>query len=114
MLADRADLRSLGANDQVAAVTALPHSNAALLKDGHGLHVAQKLAVALLMGLLNGSYATELLGQLMEAFLVGLTGHAVVHIGPLGVLALGGVEQVLGGIAQLAKGLEPQLGVFLL
>ena len=114
MLADRANLGSLGANDQVAAVTALPHSNAALLKDGHGLHVAQQLAVALLVGLLNGSNATELLGQLMEAFLVGLTGHAVVHIGPLGVLALGGVEQVLGGIAQLAQSLEPQLGVFLL
>ena len=47
MLADRANLGSLGANDQVAAVTALPHSNAALLKHLHGLHVAQQLAITL-------------------------------------------------------------------
>lgn len=39
MLADRANLGSLGSNDQVAAVTALPHSNAALLKYLHSLHV---------------------------------------------------------------------------
>ena len=45
MLADRADLGSLGANDQVAAVTALPDGNAALLKHLHGLHVVQELAV---------------------------------------------------------------------
>ena len=98
----------------MSAVTTLPDGNAALLKYLHSLDVAQQLAVALLMGLLDGSYATELFSQLMEAFLVGLTSHAVIHIGPLGVLALGSMEQVLGGIAQLTQSLEPQLGVFLL
>lgn len=48
MLADRADLRSLGSYYDMSAVTALPDGNAALLKHLHGLHVAQKLAVALL------------------------------------------------------------------
>ena len=111
MLADRANLGSLGSNDQVAAVTALPHSNAALLKDGHGLHVAQQLAVALLVGLLNGSYATELFSQIMESLLISFTSHAVIHIRPLGVLTFSSMEQVLGSIAQLAQSFEPQLGV---
>ncbi len=52
--------------------------------------------------------------KIVEAFFVSFTGHTVVHIRPLGVLTLGGMEQVLGGIAQLTQSLEPQLGVFLL
>ena len=114
MLADRADLRSLGSYYDMSAVTTLPDGNAALLKYLHSLDVAQQLAVALLVHLLNGSYATELFSQIMESFLVSLTGHAVIHIRPLGILALSGMEQVLGSIAQLAQSLEPQLGVFLL
>ena len=111
MLADRADLRSLGSYYDMSAVTTLPDGNAALLKYLHSLDVAQQLAVALLMGLLDGSHTAELLSQLMEAFFVSFTGHTVVHIRPLGVLTLGGMEQVLGGIAQLAQSLEPQLCV---
>ena len=114
MLADRADLRSLGSYYDMSAVTALPDGNAALLKHLHGLHVAQKLAVALLVHLLNGSYATELFSQIMESFLVSLTGHAVIHIRPLGVLAFGSMEKVLGSIAQLAQSFEPQFSVLLL
>ena len=114
MLADRADLRSLGSYYDMSAVTTLPDGNAALLKYLHRLDVAQQLAVALLVHLLNGSYATELFSQIMESFLVSLTGHAVIHIRPLGILALGSMEQVLGGIAQLAQSFEPQFSVLLL
>ena len=66
MLADRANLRSLGSYYDMSAVTALPDGNAALLKHLHGLHVAQKLAVALLVHLLNDSYATELLSDIIR------------------------------------------------
>ena len=111
MLADRAVLRSLGSYYDMSAVTALPDGNAALLKHLHSLHVAQKLAVALLVHLLNGSYATELFSQIMESFLISFTSHAVIHIRPLGVLTFSSMEQVLGSIAQLAQSFELQLGV---
>lgn len=114
MLADRTDLRSLGSYYDMSAVTALPDGNAALLKHLHGLHVAQKLAVALLVHLLDGSYATELFSQIMESFLISFTSHAVIHIRPLGVLTFSSMEQVLGSIAQLTQSFEPQFGVLLL
>ena len=114
MSAGGADLRSLGADHQMTAVTALPNLDLALLEDSGGLHVVQQSAVSLLVRLLDGGNQTELGGQSVEALLVSGLGKALVHIGPLVVLALGGVEQVLGGIAQLAQRLEPQLGVLLL
>lgn len=39
-------------------------------------------------------------------------GHALVHIRPFIVLALSGLKEVFGGVAQLAQCLEPELGVF--
>ena len=72
MLADGADLGGCRTDDDMAAVAALPDGDAALGKDLHGLHVVQELAVALLVDLLDGGHAPELLGQLMEALLVGL------------------------------------------
>ena len=114
MLADRADLRCLRAYYQMATVAALPHGDTALFKDLHGLNILKQGTVAFLMCFFDGGNAAELLSQLMEAFFVSFTGHTVVHIRPLGVLTLGGMEQVLGGIAQLTQSLEPQLGVFLL
>ena len=114
MLTDGAYLRRFGAYNDMATVAAFPHGDAALFKDSLGFHILQQCAVALLVCLLNGTDPTELLCQIMEALLVGLTGHAVVHIRPFGVLTLSGVEQVLGGIAQLAQGFEPQFCVLLL
>ena len=113
MLTYRAKLRSLNAHHQVAAVTAFPQSNTALFEDRLGLHVVQKLAITLFVSLLDGSNAAELLSQLMEAFLIGFTSHAVIHVSPLVVFALGCMQQVLSSIAQLTQCLEPQLGVFL-
>ena len=65
------------------------------------------------MGLFDGGDAAEFAGQLGKALFLGLLGKGIVHIGPLVVFTLGGVQQILGGIAQLAQGLEPHLGVFL-
>ena len=111
MLADGTHVGSLGSNHQMTAVAAFPHGDAALFKDLHGFNIVQKLAVALLVSLLDGGNPTELLRQIMEAFLIRFLRHSVIHIGPLGVLTLGGMEQVFGGIAQLAQSLEPQLCV---
>ena len=114
MRADRAGSRSLGTHDEVTAVAALPHGHLALLEDLLHFHVAQQGAIALLVGLFDLGDQTELRSQLLEALFLSFLGHAVVHIGPLVVLAVGGRQQVLGGVAQLAQSLEPQLGVLLL
>ena len=113
MLADGTHVGSLGANHQMTAVAALPHGDAALLKDSLGLHILQQCAVTLFVGLLDSSNPTELLGKIVEAFLVSFLRHPDVHIRPLGILTLGGMKQILSGIAQLTQCLEPQLGVFL-
>lgn len=110
----RAHLGSLLAHDQMAAHTALPHGQLALLEYLLHLNVLQQTAVALLMALLDGSHLAELLGQLREAFLFGIFGKAVVHVGPLVVFALGCGQQVVGGGTQATQGLEPQAGMLLL
>jgi len=66
------------------------------------------------MVLFNGGYQAETLGQLMETFLIGGFGKAVVHIRPLVVLALSGGEKIFGSVANAVQLFEPQLGVFLL
>ena len=114
MIAHRADLRGGGPDDQVAAVAALPDLDAALFKDGLGLDVVQQRAVALLVRLLDRGHAAELGGELVEALLLGVLRHALVHVGPLEVLSLGGVQQIRGRVAQLAQLLEPELGVLFL
>ena len=114
MEADGTDVGGFGADDDVAAVAALPDADACLAEHLGCLDVAQQGTVAFLVVLLDGRYATELFSQLVEAFLVGLTGKAVVHVGPLVVLALGSVQQILGDSAQSAQMTEPQLGMLLL
>jgi len=74
----------------------------------------QQGTVALLVVLFNGGDQAETLRQLMETFLIGSFGKAVVHIRPLVVLALSGGEKVFGGVANAVQLFEPQLGVFLL
>ena len=114
MVADRADVRCLGPDDQVTAVAALPDLYAALFKDGLLLDVLQQFAVALFMRLLDGGDTAEFLRELREAFLFGFLRHALVHVGPLKVLALCRVQQVLLGAAELIELLEPELGMLLL
>ena len=71
----------------------------------------QQSAVALLVALLNGGYQAELGGQLWEALLLSGPGEAVVHIRPLVVFTLGGVEQILGCVAHTIELLKPHSGV---
>ena len=114
MVADGTYLGSLLADGDVAAVAAFPDLYAALFKGLLLLHVAQELAVALLVRLLDGRNAAELRRQLREALFLGLGRHALVHVGPLVVLALRGVEQVLLDSPKLAQLLEPELCVLFL
>ena len=114
MVAGGADLGGGGADHDVTAVAALPDLDLGLLEDLGSLDILQQGTVALLVVLLDGGDQTELACQLIEALLFGGLGEAGIHVGPLVVLALGGGEQVLGGIADAAQLLEPQLGVLLL
>ena len=113
MVAGRADLRRLLTDHDMTAVAALPHLDLALGKDLRRLHIVQQGTVALLMVLFNGGYQAETLGQLMETFLVGGFGKAVVHIRPLVVLALSGGEKVFGGVTNAVQLLEPEFRVLL-
>ena len=74
----------------------------------------QQDTVALLVVLFNGGDQAETLGQLMETFLIGCFGKAVVHIRPLVVLVFSGGEKIFGSVANAVQLFEPQLGVFLL
>ena len=88
MEADRTNIGGIGANDDMAAVAALPDADATLVEDLGCLDVAQQGTISLLMMLLDGCHAPELLGQLMETLLVSLAGKGGVHAGPLIVLAV--------------------------
>ena len=102
MVADRANLGSLLANDNMAAVGALPDDIAVLREDTLVLDVVQQLAIALLMSLLDGSNALELLGNLDESLLTGLTSHAGIHICPFEVLTTSGSLEIGSGILDSA------------
>ena len=110
MVAYRTFFGSVGAHHDMSAITAFPNRHTALLEHGLIFHVVQKGTVALLMRLLDGCDSTELGSQLVEALLVRLSCHTVIHIGPLGVLSLRSMQQILCRIAQLSKCLEPKLG----
>ena len=114
MVAGWANLRSFLTDHNVTAVAALPYLDLTPGKDLRHLHIVQQGTVALLMVLFNGGYQAETLGQLMETFLIGGFGKAVVHIRPLVVLALSGGEKIFGSVANAVQLFEPQLGVFLL
>ena len=95
MSAHGAHLRCLFAYHHMTAVAAHPDGVSLTTEDKGVLDVLQHLAVALLVALLDGTYATELLGDLVESLFLGFLGHAVVHVGPLVVLAFCGSLQVL-------------------
>ena len=111
MGANRANFRCLGASDQVTAVAALPHHDAGLLEDSLGFHIMQQSTIALFMALFDGRYTAELGSQLLEAFFFGFAGHAVIHVGPLVVFAVGSFHQVFGSIAYFTQRLIPQFGM---
>lgn len=114
MVTGRADLRSRRTDYDVTAVAALPYLDFALLEYLSGLYIAQQGTVTLFVMLFDGCNQTELACQIMEAFLLSGLCEAVVHVGPLVVLALGSVQQVFSGVAQAVQLLVPQLCMLLL
>ena len=94
MSACRADLRSLGAHNDMTTVAALPYFHLALLKHLCGLDVLQQGTVALFVTLLDGSHETEFSGQSGESLFLGCLCKSLVHVGPFVVLAFGSVEEV--------------------
>ena len=109
-----ADLRGGGAHHDVAAVAALPDLHLALFKDLGGLDIVQQSAVTLFVALLDGSNQTEFGSKIGEALRFGGFGKALIHIGPLVIFALGGMQQVLRGIFSSMQLLIPHSGVGLL
>ena len=73
----------------------------------------QQRAVALLMVLFDRADKTEFLRKLAEALFLGGFGEALVHIRPLVVFALGGVQKILRRIADAVELLEPELRMLL-
>ena len=114
VVAHRAYLGSLLADDDVAAVGALPHHIAFAREDEAVLDVLQELQVAGFVSLFNLAHQFKQSGNLCEAFLAGGLGHTGVHVGPFKVLACGGILQVGLRVRHvtIVEQLEPNLGVF--
>ena len=100
----------------MAAVRAFPNHVAVLGEHKVIFHVRQQAAIAFLMRLLDGGDHAEFMRNRRETLGVRFLCHADVHVCPLGVLALSGVQQVRRGILDFAalQQLEPHFGVFLL
>ena len=113
MLPDRADVRSSCTLNNVAAVAAFPYRYSAFYKYSLCLSVVQQCPVPLLMCLFNRSYAAELFCKIMESFFIRFLSHAVIHIRPLRIFSLGGMEKIFSGIANFPKRFEPQLCMLL-
>jgi hypothetical protein len=77
------------------------------------LDVGEQLAIPRLVLLLDLRHAVKQTGDLGEALLAGGLGEAGIHVGPLVVLAVGGVVQVGDGAghAVVVQELEPDFRV---
>ena len=114
MIAHGALLGRFRALDDGSAVAALPLVLADAHPDLAGLDILRELAVAFLVMCLDLRDLAELEGDVGEALGLGLVSHALVHVGPLLMLARCGGEEILRRRADARKELEPHLGVFLL
>ena len=116
VIANWAYLRSFLTDNDVAAVGALPNGIAIAREDDAIFNVFQQSEIAFLVLLFYFGDQFEEHGYLGEAFLAGGLGHTGIHVGPLVVLASGGIFQIGLGIRHIAimQELEPNLGMFLL
>ena len=115
VVTDGADGGSLLADDDVAAVGALPDAVALAGEDNAVLDVLQELAVALFVLLLDLAHHAELGRDLLESFFFRFLRHAGVHVRPLVVLAGRGVGEILYGRGHpVMQVLEPDLRMLLL
>ena len=108
--------RCLLADNDVSAVRALPNCVAIAGEYEVALYVRKKLAVSLLVMLLDLADLLKEECDAGEALFLRYASKLCVHIGPLVVLALSGVEKVYrcGGNLAVVKKLEPDLCVLLL
>ena len=112
-MANRANIRSGIADNDVAADAAFPHRHFTLFKHLLHLNVVQKLAIAFFMGLFNGGDQTELSSDFREAFFFGSLREPGVHIGPFVVFAFGCSLEIGCRVADAAQEIKPQTGMFL-
>ncbi len=94
-----ANFRSFLAEVDVSAVAADPGLFALAVEDFAFLDVLAQSFVALLVLLLDGGYAFEEVGNVVEAFFSGLFGEGGVHVGPLIVFAGSRVLEVVYSLA---------------
>ena len=114
MGAYRADFRSLGTDNDVSAVAALPNLDFASLEHFGSFNIVKQSTIALFMALFDSCNHPEFRSKLRESlFLCGL-GEACVHVCPLVVLAFSRSYKILCCIAYAVELLEPKLRVLLL
>ena len=114
MLADRTDFRRFLTDDNVSAVDAFPDDIAVLGEYAVALDVGEKLAVAFLVSLFNGTNSLEQCSDLREALFLCLPCKFLIHIRPLVILAGSSIAQVLCRFRHTAvEQLEPDLCVLL-
>ena len=102
MVANGALVGCLLADDDMAAVGALPDAVALAREDHLVLDVLQQFAITLLVVFLNSADHLEFLRYLVKALCACFGCHACVHVRPLGVLAFSRSQQVGSCVADLA------------
>ena len=112
MTANRANERGFLTHHEVTAFAALPHDFFTLFENALHLNIAEQLQIPLFVGLFNSGHGTETRGKFRETFLVSRLGKAVVHVGPLVVLAACSRLEVFFGCPDAAQGLKPNRCVF--
>ena len=116
MEADRADLRRVFADDDMAAVAAFPNREIIADEDDAFFDVVQELAITFFVVLLDRADHPEFGGNFAEAFFRCDLGEFLIHIGPFVVFAIRGVFEVDFGGRDFAimEVFEPELGVLFL
>ena len=88
VVANGAYLGSFLTNNDVSTVGTLPDAIAIARKDNLVFYILQEFAITLFMVLLYLCHHRKLGGYLVETLSTGFFCHALIHIGPLAILAL--------------------------
>ena len=114
MCANRANLRSLGAHNDVSAIAAFPNLHFASFENFSSLHIVEECTVALFVAFFDGRYAAELLCEFRKTFLLRSLCKSCVHIRPLIVLPFGCGSEIFRCITNTVQLLKPEFSVLLL
>lgn len=85
---------SLFANNHMAAVAAYPYAVIFTGEHNAFLDIGQQTTITLFVVAFYRTDHSELGGNGSETFLLGFFSHAVIHVGPFVVFALGGLAEV--------------------